>query len=251
MTSYLEKKVEFNLGKIPNPLKLIPALMRPDQPFVMINLITFNETASGKFDHLSGREAYQLYAQSVQKAQAPLGSRLLWSGDNLQKMSEGIAPSFHSIGLLEYASPKAFLQFLTKGGSNTKARAAGLQGQWLIASTTLEENKITVADDEGIVLIELCGDLDHQKGDKKFWQEKRKSYYQTVGGKTVWHGHCDHHIIGTLAPGIEDVLVTWFPDTSIFEQEINDLKRKGFLLGCHPYIAYRANSLSDLLPELC
>ena len=250
MISYLEKNVKFNLGKFPNPLKLVPALMRPDQPFVMINLLSFNETASGKFDHLSGEEAYQQYAQSVQKAQAPLGSRLLWSGNIQQKMNEGVAPNFHSIGLLEYASPKAFLQFITKGGSDVKARSAGLQGQWLIASTTLAEGKMADADDDHVVMVELSGGYGHTKDTRKYWQENRESFYVTAGGRTLWHGRCDHHIIGTLTPRIEDVLVTWFPDISTFEQATNDPKRKKILQGCHPYIAYRAKSLLDLLPEL-
>ena len=250
MTSYLEKIVESSIGKVPNPLKLAPALMRPDQPFVMINLLLFKETASGDYAHLSGEEAYKLYVQSVQKAQAPLGSRLLWSGNVQQKMSEGVAPSFHSIGLLEYASPKAFLQFLTRGGSNAKARAAGLQGQWLISSTTLTEGKAPDADDDHVVLFELCGGYEHNKDAMKILQENRESSYGTAGGRTLWHGRCDHHIIGTLTPGIEDVLVTWFPDTSTFAQATNDPKRKELLQGCRPYIAYRTNSVLDLLPEL-
>ena len=250
MISNNDKPVKFSLGKIPNPLKLVQALKRPDKPFVMINLLSFNERASGEYDHLSGVEAYEEYARSVQKAQAPLGSRLLWSGNVQQKLSKGEAPIFHSIGLLEYASPKAFLEFLTKGGSNTKARSAGLQGQWLIAATTLEEGNMPDADDEGIVLVELCGGLDHNKVAEISWQENRNSITQTVGGRILWHGHCDHHIIGTLTPGIENVLVTWFANTNTLEKATSNPKRIENSKGYQPYITYSSHSTLDLLPEL-
>ena len=71
----------------------------------MINAIVFKERAIGDYAHLTGQEAYELYAQSVQKAQRPLGSRLLWSGQVTEKITSGPAPNFHAIAFLEYASP--------------------------------------------------------------------------------------------------------------------------------------------------
>ena len=60
----------------------------------MINAIVFKERATGDYAHLSGQEAYELYAHSVQKAQVPLGSQLLWSGQVAEKMTSGLAPIF-------------------------------------------------------------------------------------------------------------------------------------------------------------
>jgi hypothetical protein len=186
MTAYHEFLEQTSLGVIPNPLKLARALLRPNQPFVMINMLSFKQQATGDCAHLAGQQAYEQYAQSVQKAQAPLGSRLLWSGLVQQKVTNGIAPSFHAIAFLEYASPKAFLQFVTKGGSNTKARAAGLYGQWLIASTTLEVNEILEPSNESfIALVEMSGGMKRDPEARKRWDEVRKSTYQVAGAKTL------------------------------------------------------------------
>jgi hypothetical protein len=238
------------LGVLPNPLKLARALMRSAQPFVMINMLSFKPQATGDYAHLSGQEAYELYAQSVQEAQAPLGSRLLWSGQVQHKMTVGNAPSFHSIAFLEYASPIAFLQFVTKGGSNTKARSAGLHGQWLIASTTLDEGKLPDPDDAHVILIEFGGGTRQNSEAGEGWQEVWKSAYRDVGGLTLWHGRCDHHIIGTSIPGVEDVITTWFPNARVLEQGMKDLKRSDHLKKLQPYVTYTAHSMTGFLPDL-
>ena len=251
MTSNHERLVKTSLGSFPNPLKLARALIRPDKPFVMINMLSYKEQATGDYAHLTGEEAYERYVQSVQKAQAPLGSRLLWSGQVQQKLTEGKVPGFHSIAFLEYASPKAFLEFVTLGGSNTKARAAGLYGQWLIASITLEANELPESSNEGhIVLVELSGGTKRNPEVRKMWGEVRKSTYQVAGAKTLWHGRCDHHILGTASPGIEEVLATWFPNASALEQVMNDPKRNEHLQNKRPYSAFTANSMTGFLPEL-
>jgi len=250
MTTNHEQLDKSCLGVIPNPLKLARALMRPDQPFVMINMLLFKEQATGNYAHLSGQEAYLQYAQSVQKTQAHLGSRLLWSGLIQQDFTAGSAPSFHSIGFLEYASPKTFFQFVTQGGSNTKARGAGLYGQWLIASTTLEAYNLPDYHEAHIVLVELSGGMVHNPEARKMWVEDRKSTYQVIGGKTLWHGRCDDHILGTAAPTIEDVLATWFPDSSALELAMSDSKRNEDLRSIRPYLAYTAKTMTSFMPEL-
>lgn len=249
MASIHEQVDQASLGVIPNPIKLGRAMIRPSKPFVMINMLSFKEHATGDYSHLTGEEAYKQYAQSVQKAQAPLGSRLLWSGNVQEKVTEGCAPNFYSIALLEYASPRAFLQFLTKGGSNTKARGAGLRGQWLISSTTLEASELPDSDEAYVVLIELGGGMRQNPEARKRWKV-RKSTYRVAGAKTVWHGRCDQHILGTAVPGIEEVLVTWFPSTRVLEHVISDSIREESLLGFRPYLAYTADSMVGFLPEL-
>jgi hypothetical protein len=246
-----EKLDKSGLGVTPNPLKLARALIRPDQPFVMINMLVYKEKASGDYARLSGEEAYELYAKSGQKSLAHLGSRLLWSGHIHQKMTVGNAPSFHTIGLLEYASPKAFLQYITKGDSNSKARTAGLHGQWLIASTTLKESQLhETASDRHVVLVELWGGMRRNSEARRRWEEVRQSTYQAVGAKTIWYGHCDLHIIGIAAPGIENLIATWFPDTYALEQVMGDPQRDVHLQSLLPYLAYTASSMSGFLPEL-
>jgi hypothetical protein len=249
MISNREELDKANLGIIPNPLKLMRALMRPNQPFVMINMLSFKQQATGDYAHLSGEEAYEVYAKSVEKVQGPLGSRLLWSGQVRQDMTEGKLPTFDAIGLLEYASPKAFLQANLKGKSNTKARAAGLKGQWLIASATLVEGEIPDSDEELVFLIELCGEMTRKPKKMNQWYEIRQSTYQDVGAKILWHGRCDHHILGTAKPEIEDVLISWFPNPRALEEAVHDSQRKDHLQRIRPYLTYTASSI-DLLPEL-
>jgi hypothetical protein len=250
MAAYHEHLERSTVGVFPNPLKLARALLRPNQRFVMINALVFKQQATGDFSHLTGQEAYELYAQSVQKAQGPLGSRLLWSGQIVQKMSSGIAPNFHAIAFLEYASPRAFLQFLTRGGSNSKARSAGLDGQWLIASTTLEADPLSDSLSDGLVLVEFLGGTKQGSETRKRWDENRQLAYPAVGAKMLWFGRCDHHIIGAAAPRIENVLASWFPDTSALEQVLGDLQGKEHLQCIQPYLAYTAQSMTELLPEL-
>jgi hypothetical protein len=85
MTTNHEHLEKSSLGVLPNPLKLARALLRPNQRFVMISTIVFKRQATGTYAHLVGREAYEQYAQSVQRVQASPGSRLLWSGQVAQK----------------------------------------------------------------------------------------------------------------------------------------------------------------------
>lgn len=245
MTANHEYLDQTTLGVIPNPLKLFRALVRPNQPFVMVNMLSFKQQATGDYAHFTGQEAYEQYGQSVQKGVAQLGSRLLWTGQVQQKVTNGIAPSFHAIALLEYASPKAFLQFVTKGGSNTKARAAGLYGQWLIASTTLEVNEsFEPLNESFIVLVEMSGGMKRDPEARRRWDEVRKSIYQLVGANTLWHGRCDHHVIGTATPGIENVLATWFPNSGALEQAMRDMKSHRHSQRIQPYLAYTANTMA-------
>ena len=65
------------------------------------------------------------------------------------------------------------------------------------------------------------------------------------------NNRCDHHIIGTAAPGIENVLAAWLPNSGALEQVMSDLKRYEHLQSIRPYLAYTANSMAGFLPELC
>jgi hypothetical protein len=238
-----------SLGIMPNPLKLVRALMRPNQSFVMINFLSYKQQATGDFAHLTGEEAYEVYAKSVEKVQGPLASRLLWAGQVHQDIAEDKLLPFETIALLEYASPKAFMQANFKGKSNTKARIAGLKGQWLFASTTLTTGVFPDPDEEHVVLIELMGGIKRNSERVKRWHEVQQSTYQSVGAKTIWHGRCDHHILGNAIPEIEDLMVTWFPNPGSLEEVMHDPQRNQHLQNIRPYLTYKASSI-DLLPEL-
>ncbi|NIR93925.1 MAG: hypothetical protein GWO08_09660 [Gammaproteobacteria bacterium] len=249
MNSNCEELDKASLGILPNPLKLLRALMRPNQPFVMINMLSYKQQATGDYSHLAGVEAYEVYAKSVEKVQGPLGSRLLWSGQIRHDMGENKFPFFDAIGLLEYASPKAFLQANFKGKTNTKARSAGLKGQWLIASRTLADGETPDLDEEHVVMIELSGEMNQNPKTVKRWFDVRQSIYKEVGAKTIWHGQCDQHILGIAKPQIEDVLVTWFPNPTALEEAVHGLQRKKHRQSIRPYLTCTASSI-DFLHEL-
>jgi hypothetical protein len=123
------------LGIYPTPMGLLSVRMRPDEPFVMLNLLAFKEQATGDYKGMSGAEAHRLYAESVAEIQGSMGSHLLWVGQITERL-DSTSSSFEVVVFLEYASPKNFTRFALRGGARTDARRAGLLGQWLLASTT-------------------------------------------------------------------------------------------------------------------
>jgi hypothetical protein len=119
---------------------VLSVLQRPDEPFVMANFLVFKDMATGEgFEGLTGAEAYQIYSDGLAELQAALGSRLIWIGAVRSQVVGSADPVFETIALLEYASPSSFLTFAMSPGEAPEARTAGLLGQWLVASTTIEE----------------------------------------------------------------------------------------------------------------
>jgi uncharacterized protein (DUF1330 family) len=130
----------YELEVIPDLMRVNPVLERPAEPFVMTNLLAFKDMATGEgFEGLTGAEAYQIYIDGLAEQQAAIGSRLVWAGAVRSQLVGSSNPVFQSIALLEYASPLSFLSFALNPGEAPEARSAGLLGQWLVASTTLEE----------------------------------------------------------------------------------------------------------------
>lgn len=130
----------YELEVIPDLMRINPVLERPAEPFVMANLLVFKDLATGEgFEGLTGAEAYQLYVDGLTEVQAAIGSRFIWAGAVRTQLVGSSDPVFESIALLEYASPLSFLGFALNPGEAPEARSAGLLGQWLVASTTLEE----------------------------------------------------------------------------------------------------------------
>ncbi len=109
-----------------------------DIPVVMLNLLRFREHAEPPHEGMSGEEAYQLYADRMLEFVESKGARVIWTGTiDSQLIGEG-ADQFHMVALIEWPSRRAFVEatsdpFVQEIGVH---RAAGLEGQWLLAMTT-------------------------------------------------------------------------------------------------------------------
>jgi uncharacterized protein (DUF1330 family) len=106
-----------------------------DQPVVMVNLLRFKRDADEP--GLSGEEAYRRYAEKMVAYVESKGGRVIWSGRiDSQVVGEG-GDAFHMVGLVEYPSRQAFVAIATDPYVHEIGahRAAGLEGQWLLAAT--------------------------------------------------------------------------------------------------------------------
>ena len=109
----------------------------PDTPVVMINLLRFKPQAGAPDEGVSGEEAYRRYADLMRPFVESKGGRFLWVGRvNSQVIGEG-GEGFHMIGLVEYPSRQAFVAIASDPHVHEIGahRAAGLESQWLIATT--------------------------------------------------------------------------------------------------------------------
>lgn len=108
-----------------------------DQPVVMVNLLRFKPTATAGEDARTGEEAYRRYADAMRKVVESQGGRFLWVGrvDSVV-IGDGEA-SFDVIGLVEYPSRQKFVEIALSDRVREIGvdRAAGLESQWLIATT--------------------------------------------------------------------------------------------------------------------
>ena len=120
----------------------IQALMSgpADQPVVMVNLLTFKPSADAPDEGASGEEAYRHYADRMRAFVESKGGRFIWIGRVDSQVIGTGGEGFHVIGLVEYPSRQAFLAIATDPRVQEIGihRAAGLESQWLIATTTEE-----------------------------------------------------------------------------------------------------------------
>lgn len=108
-----------------------------DQPVVMLNLLRFKRVADSPDENSSGEEAYRRYAEKMIAFVESKGGRVIWSGHiDSQVVGEG-GDLFQMVGLVEYPSRKAFAEITSDPYVQEIAvhRAAGLEGQWLLAAT--------------------------------------------------------------------------------------------------------------------
>ena len=108
-----------------------------DTPVVMVNLLTFKKRATDGHEGESGYAAYMQYAEQMRKIVEAAGGRFIWSGRVDSVVIGSSDERFDIVGLVEYPSRAAFLKLVSspevaKIGVH---RAAGLESQWLIATT--------------------------------------------------------------------------------------------------------------------
>lgn len=112
----------------------------PDRAVVMLNLLRFKPRADSPDEASSGEDAYRRYAEKMVPFVESKGGRVLWTGRvDSQVIGEG-GEAFHMAALVEYPSRRAFVEIATDPYVQQIGldRASGLDGQWLLATTTEE-----------------------------------------------------------------------------------------------------------------
>jgi uncharacterized protein (DUF1330 family) len=109
----------------------------PDSPVVMVNLLTFKPRADAPDVGLSGADAYQKYGTAMRAFIESHGARVLFSGRVDSTVIGETDCGFQAIALVEYPSRKKFVEIAQSAEVREIGvhRAAGLESQWLIATT--------------------------------------------------------------------------------------------------------------------
>jgi uncharacterized protein (DUF1330 family) len=109
----------------------------PDSPVVMVNLLTFKPRADAPDAGLSGVEAYQKYGSAMRAFVESHGGRVLYSGRVDSTVIGDSDCGFQAVALVEYPSRKKFVEIAQSAEVREIGvhRAAGLESQWLIATT--------------------------------------------------------------------------------------------------------------------
>jgi uncharacterized protein (DUF1330 family) len=99
-----------------------------DGPVVMVNLLRFKP---------GGEADYLRYAGAMRKLVEGRGGRFLWSGRVTAQVIGTGGEGFEIVGLVEYPSRQAFVEIASSPevAEIGVHRSAGLEGQWLLAST--------------------------------------------------------------------------------------------------------------------
>ena len=98
-------------------------------PVVMVNLLRFKQPG--------GEASYRRYAEAMRKVVEGRGGRFLFSGRVTSQPIGSGGEGFEIVGLVEYPSRKAFVEIATSPevAAIGVDRSAGLEGQWLLATT--------------------------------------------------------------------------------------------------------------------
>ena len=140
------------MGQIaPEPEQIEEMLKGPAEgPVVMVNLLRFKKEADAPDEGISGAEAYAKYGARMVEWVTSQGARLIWSGRVDSMVIGDTDEYFHTVALMEYPSRAEFLRIAgdPRVAEFAVHRTAGLDMQWLIATTTTAEFR-RPAEDEG------------------------------------------------------------------------------------------------------
>ncbi len=131
------------MGQIaPEPEQIEEMLKGPAEgPVVMVNLLRFKKEADAPDEGLSGQEAYGRYGAQMIRWVTSQGGRLIWSGRVDSMVIGDTDEYFHQVALVEYPSRAEFLRIAgdPRVAEFAVHRTAGLDMQWLIATTASTE----------------------------------------------------------------------------------------------------------------
>ena len=123
----------------PRPEQFQELMQGPtDTPVVMVNLLRFKEKADAPDEGLSGQEAYGRYGSQMIQWVTSQGGRVIWSGRVDSLVIGDTEEHFDMIALVEYPSRAEFRRIAgdPRVAEYGVHRRAGLEMQWLIATTT-------------------------------------------------------------------------------------------------------------------
>ncbi|MXX77046.1 MAG: DUF1330 domain-containing protein [Holophagales bacterium] len=126
----------------PEPEQIQELMEGPaEEPVVMVNLLRFKKEADAPDEGLTGEEAYGRYGAQMVQWVTSQGARLIWSGRVDSMVIGDTDEYFHAIALMEYPSRAEFLRIIgdPRVAEYSVHRTAGLDMQWLIATTTMAE----------------------------------------------------------------------------------------------------------------
>ncbi|MDE2849781.1 MAG: DUF1330 domain-containing protein [Acidobacteriota bacterium] len=135
----------------PEPEQIEELLKGPAEgPVVMVNLLRFKKEADAPDEGLTGEEAYGRYGAQMVQWVTSQGARLIWSGRADSMVIGDTDEYFHAIALMEYPSRAEFLRIIgdPRVAEYSVHRTAGLEMQWLIATTTTFEPAQATANED-------------------------------------------------------------------------------------------------------
>jgi len=105
-----------------------------DTPIKMVNLLKFKDKADykdGRQTSLSGKEAYQIYADEVQGHLEKVGGKSIFLGEVERLMLGEVEDLWDWVAIAEYPSRKAMLEMVmdSEYQKSEEHRSAGLAGQ--------------------------------------------------------------------------------------------------------------------------
>jgi uncharacterized protein (DUF1330 family) len=127
------------VAQYPTPEQIRELLRGPsDTPVVMVNLLRFKERAGAPDEGASGMEAYRRYGEPMRRIVEERGARFLWMGRVDSFVIGASDTPFDAVALVEYPSRRVFVEIVNDPRVREIGahRAAGLEGQWLVATTT-------------------------------------------------------------------------------------------------------------------